>query len=1026
MREVKLLGLTERWLRDIQQLRERELELSKRSRKLNVWTNLVCKDCCSLLLIALADYDVANSTSYITPVATFGIFVIIANKSGQTFDVATALTSLSIINLLAEPMASLFFSWPRLAGAIGLFDRIQTFLNSESRPTRDIIEVASPAGVSGQSEDDIELKSIQIPRPQVKSSTAETESAVIVLENASYSLKLGDLPILRNIDLKITRGSSTMIIGKVGSGKSTLLKGILGEIPTTAGHAECIATTTAYCDQQSWLVNDTIQNNIIGESGINLRWYGEIIRACALDKDFDQLPLGDQSVVGSNGLTLSGGQKQRVALARAVYARNDLVLVDDILSGLDWATEEHVWTNIFGPRGLLKGSTVVIATHAIRHINAVDNIVVMDNGSIAQQGHFNQLNSYGGYVQSLLVQTQSTNQSTSDPDSSTDDDPKQTSVKIPGPTEDQTQDLTRATGDSGLYLYYVKSIGYDLMTVTISVLAVWVFFEYFSQVWLRWWSEAEAQSPGARTGFYLGLYAVFGVAAMAFIVISIWIMFVIVIPKSSQNLHWTLLKTVMGATLGWTFTADTGVTLNRFSQDMSLIDQALPTALFVTLTEAMSCIASLVLVCVGNKFMAAGIPLLVIMLYVLQMFYLKTSRQLRYLDLEAKSPLYTHFAETISGILTIRAFGWQNASQATNLRLLDNSQKPYYLMYCIQRWLALVLDLLVAALAVVLVALAMRIRSSTSAGAVGVALVNVLSFSQRLTILITSWTSLETSLGAISRLRSFEKDTPQETDPEHPVKPSQDWPNRGAIDFKDITVSYTEKAGPILKDVSFSVEPGQMVALCGRTGSGKSSLVLVLFRLLDIDMGSTSIDSQLTSSIHRGLLRSRINAIPQDPILFTGTVRFNAFPYLEQTPSDETILLALESVGIADLVQTHGGLAAPISSIPLSHGQKQLFCLARAILRKTSATPGPRILVLDEATANVDAATEQLMMDVIDREFSSDGVTVLAVMHRLDAVVERFDRVAVLDRGRLVEFDQPRSLLNVKGGVFRSLWDSRN
>ena len=414
--------------------------------------------------------------------------------------------------------------------------------------------------------------------------------------------------------------------------------------------------------------------------------------------------------------------------------------------------------------------------------------------------------------------------------------------------------------------------------------------------------------------------------------------------------------------------------------------------------------------------------------YYLQKFYLRTSRQIRYLDLEAKSPLDTHILETLGGLTTIRAFGWEQSFQDKNIELLDLSQRPFYLLYCIQRWLNLVLDLFVGALAVVLVAMATLIPGATSAGAVGVALINILGFNQQLAQLISSWTSLETSLGTIARLKNLEKDTPTEPHPTHPKTFPDGWPGAGHLKIDSVIASYSPHTEPVLRNISIDIKPGEKIAICGRTGSGKSSLLLSIFRLLEIHSGIVTIDGIDITELAPNTIRSHLIAIPQAPVIFPGSVRFNMSVMCLNQPDNETIIRALKKVGLWVAISGHGNLEPEVttsyneildvdlSSISLSEGQKQLFCLARAIVKRNES----RILVLDEAMSSVDRQTEDLMVRVIDEEFSSH--TVISVVHKLNTTMG-FDRVAVLEAGKVAEIGTPAELLEKEQGIFRALWE---
>lgn len=369
----------------------------------------------------------------------------------------------------------------------------------------------------------------------------------------------------------------------------------------------------------------------------------------------------------------------------------------------------------------------------------------------------------------------------------------------------------------------------------------------------------------------------------------------------------------------------------------------------------------------GSVYAAVSFPIVLLALYVVQWFYLRTSRQLRLLDIEAKAPLYSLFEESLSGLATIRAFGWQESLEKKNRALLDRSQRPFYLLFAVQRWLTLVLDLIVAAVAVMLVVLVVQLRGTVSAGAVGLALLGVIQFSQSIKLLVTYWTMLETHIGSVARVRSFTETTAPEDQPGEKYLPPPGWPASGAIEIKNLTASYGyvsscppghrtpvrmyEKADMVsdsgdnlvLKDLYLSIAAGDKIGICGRTGSGKTSLVMTLFRLVDLQGGSILIDGVDIATVPRQEVRRRLCSVPQQPFLLKGSVRLNADPM--GTASDEAILHALECAQLSRLVSDKGGLGADIDDLNLSSGQRQLLGLARALLRPSS------ILVLDEATS---------------------------------------------------------------------------
>ncbi|RDW69977.1 hypothetical protein BP5796_08374 [Coleophoma crateriformis] len=1003
MKEVKLLGLTDFYSQRIKSLRSKELNLAKRTRSLGSM---------KITLMSIS--------RYLTPAVTFGAFIAISKYwTGQPLSVTTSFTSLSLLVLLATPLSSMFNAMPQLSMTVACLERIRDFLlenevqealGSDGSSTKDEGGWASTGSHAG-----IELATLT---KQV-SSRDLYPNTIISLKGASMGVKESGQPIVHGLSFTVPRSSLTVVIGKVGSGKSTLLKGLVGELSCVAGSLKREYSSAAYCEQQPWLVNGTIQSNILGAADLEARWYETVVTACALNRDFETLPSGDLSLIGSKGISLSGGQKRRVALARALYSRLPLLICDDVLSGLDWNTQEEIWKNVFSRRGGLLSQyeiTTVLATHAVHHLREADKIIVLsEDGTITEQGTFETLNKNQSYVQKLLLGEKGDVNSGQDKEAGSPIKDKPT-IKSKASAEDGN-DLLRRTGDAQVYKYYLKSIGWRHGLILLFLTVGGEFCLAFPQLWVKWWAEADTAHPGSQTRMYYSVYLVLGVVGLAFVAASVSYNWVITGPSSGLYLHHRLLDIITKAPLSFFVETDTGITVNRFSQDLSLIDNNLPGDSFLTVLGIFQCIGGALLIVSGIKYMAAVIPLSLVFLYTLQLFYLRTSRQMRHMDLEAKSPLYTHLLEIVQGISTIRSFGWATSFFEGSLQLLDISQKPFYLMFCIQRWLNFSLDMFVAALAVIFVGIAVALKGQASAGSVGLALLNILSLNASLAYTITTWTGLETSLGAIARLKNLENDTPREDRRDVVADAKPGWPLTGDLAFENVNVSYKPDSNLVLKNISLSIQAGQRVAICGRTGSGKSSLLLALFRLLDLQSGDIKIDGLSISTVSRTHLRSRMNIVPQEPIFLPGSVRLNLDPF--STASDMAILSALTSVSLGMLVETHGGLDASMPSLPLSQGQRQLFCLARAVVR-SSTSP---ILILDEAGSSVDDATEEMMQKVIRREFRTQ--TILAVVHKLDTVRD-FDRIAVLEQGVLAEFDSPDRLLEKEGGAFRSLWESRH
>lgn len=525
-------------------------------------------------------------------------------------------------------------------------------------------------------------------------------------------------------------------------------------------------------------------------------------------------------------------------------------------------------------------------------------------------------------------------------------------------------------------------------------------------LWMKFWTAAVAKHGNSVNTKYLAVFATLGVVALLCVLGVCFHVFVRMAPTSASRLHSRLLQTIMSAPLAFFTSTPTGETLNRFSQDMSLIDSELPSALIQVSGPLCLGIVQAVFICLSAAYFVTTLPVVFVVMYFLQKYYLRTSRQIRLLDIEAKAPLYSHFLESLQGLVTIRAFRWQAKFKEQNMALLDTSQKPFYLMFCVQRWLTLVLDLIVAALAVILMVMVVKLRTSLDAGFVALALLNVMSFNNNLTAIIQMWTQLETSLGAIARLKKFDEHTRSENLPKEctPVPPN--WPTQGKIEFTNFSARYADTLPDAVKNVNLPLQPSSKVAVIGHSGGGKSSLIASLFRLLEITTGSIKIDDIDVSTLPRDAIRCRLLALPQDAFFLKGTIRENMDP--TTSASDLSIETALRRVGLWDIVasQDHG-LHTPMNPDQLlSQGQQQLFCLARAIVRQVHSPS--KIVVLDEPTASVDWETDELMQKVIREVFA--GCTIVAVAHRLRTVMD-FDVVVVMDGGEVVRVGKPEDVI---------------
>jgi ATP-binding cassette subfamily C (CFTR/MRP) protein 1 len=1004
IKAVKMLGYTERFSTLIDQKREEDIRAGKYYRRLSVLINAI-----------------VNGNIAFAEVATFGSFAVVAKISGSaSFSVTQAVTALSILTVLLMPLCDLLISIMSSFQVFGCFRRFEDFLLREEQTDNRVLDRREDSKTSlSKSPND---KAVVTEDVELESMACKKSSPHLSIVDAGFNW--GENDVLEKIGISLApsqNGSLTIVVGPIGSGKSTLLKGILGETKSSSGVVSLANADIAYCSQTPWIMNATLRDNIVAQSGAyDEEWFETVVNACNLTTDFARFPSADLTVVGDNGLKLSGGQRQRLAIARAVYSRRPMAVFDDVFSGLDKITEQIVFTRVFGENGLLRrnNTMIVLATHSVHFLPESDHIVALGlSGRIAEQGNFTDLCSRGGYVDSLDVSHAHSRSNESNTASDADDDAPKAKTAAAAAAAAAVAELEAPPTDRSIFQYYLASVGRLSLAVMLSYMVMESFFAVFRHVWLTWWGEAHGRSAD-DLGYWLGLYATFGVLDVMAITASIGHLFFFLGPAGGRRLHRRLLKAAMGAPMSFLSNTDTGSLINRFSQDLRLVDMVLPRSLSVFSLDVFSCAGVAGLAIAAMPWFAIAVPFIIVVLSMIQRFYVKTSKQLRILEIEHKAPLYSHFLESISGLVTIRAFAWTREYRELNQGLLDRAQKPAYLLNAIQRWLTLVLDLVVAAMTVTLVICAVTLRDKVSPALMGIALANMMRIGISMKSIVVEWSTLETSLGAVTRIRNFAQDTPSEAAPEEHFVPDESWPSQGSLELRNMSVQYDASSGPVVNDLSLTVKPGEKLGLCGRSGSGKSSIIQAILRMADMPSGQILIDGVDISTVPKYIIRQRLSCLTQDPFLFTNTVRFNADPLGEHT--DKAIVGALTRVGLWSTIESKADagsapLDAKLDESFLSHGQRQLFCLGRALLRRSA------FLILDEPTSSVDGATDARMQEVIRSEFADR--TVVMIAHRLDTVLD-FDRVAVLDRGVLVECGKPGELLADREGAFSRLYEA--
>ncbi|XP_031762816.2 multidrug resistance-associated protein 1 isoform X5 [Galleria mellonella] len=883
----------------------------------------------------------------------------------------------------------------------------------------------------------------------------------LLIENGHFSWGAKDSdPVLKNINLHIPRGSLVAIVGAVGSGKSSLLSALLGEMNKVSGRVNTHGSI-AYVPQQAWIQNATLQDNILFGKPLDKHKYNNVISVCALKTDFDMLPGGDQTEIGEKGINLSGGQKQRVSLARAVYYDADNYFLDDPLSAVDSHVGKHIFDKVIGPNGLLKSKSRVWVTHNVSYLAQTDLVIVLRDGEVSEAGTYQQLlekkgafaefllhhlsdaertspeelneikqdleTKLGSEFHNKLQRARSLSESNSESDQTAAGD-RAGSVKRRTP-DDVTQNELKEknklietekteTGSVkwGVYKHYLMSVGVLASVVTVLMNLVLQVFQVGSNYWLAEWSNDETMIVNGtvdtnKRDMYLGVYGGLGIGQ------AISSFFADLMPylacwRASRYIHALLLDNVLKAPLQFFEVTPVGRILSRFSKDIDVVDTLLPSQCSDVIYCAFEVLGTLFVISYSTPIFLAVIVPIGVVYYVIQRFYVATSRQLKRLESVSRSPIYSHFGESITGASTIRAYGVTQRFIKESERGVDHNQSCYYPSCIANRWLAVRLEMIGNLIIFFAAVLAVLGRETINPGLVGLSISYALQITQTLNWLVRMTSEVETNIVAVERIKEYAETEQEAAWTIAGSGPGSTWPETGALQLERLSLGY--RAGePALRDLTCAVPPRDKLAIVGRTGAGKSTLTLGLFRIVEAMSGKILIDGIDISTIGLHQLRSRITIIPQDPVLFSGTLRMNLDPFEAYT--DEQLWRSLEHAHLKNFVKgLPSGLLHEISEggENLSVGQRQLVCLARALLRKTP------LLVLDEATAAVDLETDELIQKTIRSEFAS--CTVLTIAHRLNTIMDS-TRVMVLDKGQLVEYAPPEQLLQDKNSIFYSM-----
>lgn len=956
-------------------------------------------------LLGACNSFILNSIPVVVTVISFGMYTLL----GGDLTPAKAFTSLSLFAVLRFPLFMLPNIITQAVNANVSLKRLEELFLTEER--------------------------ILLPNPPL-----ERGLPAISIKKGNFSWdSKAEKPTLSNINLDIPVGSLVAIVGSTGEGKTSLISAMLGELPPMMDASVVIRGNVAYVPQVSWIFNATVRDNILFGSSFDGARYEKALDVTALRHDLELLPGGDLTEIGERGVNISGGQKQRVSMARAVYSNSDVYIFDDPLSALD----AHVARQVFDKciKAELRGKTRVLVTNQLHFLSQVDRIILIHDGMVQEEGTFEELSNSGMLFQKLMENAGKMEEHVEEKEDIEDSEVKTSKPIANGngvPSELSKYTNSSNKGKDGKSVL-IKQEERETGVVSWRVLVryknalggVWVVMVLFmcyvlteglrvsSSTWLSIWTD-QSGSTRYGPGFYNLIYAALSFGqVLVTLTNSYWL--ITSSLYAARRLHDAMLNSILRAPMVFFQTNPLGRIINRFAKDLGDIDRTVALFANMFLSQVFQLLSTFVLIGIVSTMSLWAIMPLLILFYAAYLYYQNTAREVKRLDSVTRSPVYAQFAEALNGLSTIRAYKAYDRMAKINGNSMDNNIRYTLVNMSGNRWLAIRLETLGGLMVWFTATFAVMQNGRAGnqeafASKMGLLLSYALNITGLLTGVLRLASMAENSLNAVERVGTY-----IELPSEAPCiienkRPPPGWPSAGLIKFEDVVLRYRPELPPVLHGLSFTISPSDKVGIVGRTGAGKSSMLNALFRIVELERGRILIDDCDIAMFGLTDLRKVLGIIPQAPVLFSGSVRFNLDPFNEHNDAD--LWEALERAHLKDVIRRNAlGLDAEVSEAGenFSVGQRQLLSLARALLRRS------KILVLDEATAAVDVRTDALIQKTIREEFKS--CTMLIIAHRLNTIID-CDRILLLDAGRVLEYDTPEELLLNEGSAFSKMVQS--